>query len=110
MLAVMQGRLENNFPEAEVKVYHDLFYEFNKKSIVQIKQLQKNGIILLLTANLVADKKLQQEYLDYHATQFEKWPEDSKRILQCELSAIIVIQKWKTTDVGDQYSKRRKPG
>ena len=25
-VGVMQGRLKNNFPDAEVKVYHDLFY------------------------------------------------------------------------------------
>jgi hypothetical protein len=35
---------------------------------------------IILTANLVADEKLQKEYLDYHATQFEKWPESSKRL------------------------------
>ena len=30
-VGVMQGRLKNNFPEAEVNVYHDLFYEYSKK-------------------------------------------------------------------------------
>ncbi|HAO50878.1 MAG TPA: hypothetical protein DCR35_17170, partial [Runella sp.] len=29
----------------------------------------------LLTANLVADTALQNQYLQYHAAQFEKWPE-----------------------------------
>ena len=98
------------FPEAEVKVYHDLFYEFNRKHCNDNSNSQKNGIILLLTANLVADKKLQQEYLDYHATQFEKWPEVAKGFCNADFQQLLLYQEWKTVDVGDQYSQRRKPG
>lgn len=74
-IAVMQGRLRNNFPEAEVKVYHDLFYEYSKQKHCTDKTVAKEWDHIILTANLVADKKKQQEYLNYHATQFEKWPE-----------------------------------
>ena len=30
---------------------------------------------ILLTANLVEDAQLQKEYIDYHTSQFEEWPE-----------------------------------
>jgi hypothetical protein len=73
-VSVMQGRLQNNFPGTQVKVYYDLFYEFNRKHCSG-SNTAKEWDHILLTANLVADEKLQQEYLNYHATQFEKWPE-----------------------------------
>ena len=44
-IGVMQGRLQNNFPEAEVKVYHDMFYEYSKKKHCTDKTTAKNGII-----------------------------------------------------------------
>jgi hypothetical protein len=74
-IAVMQGRLRNNFPEAEVRIYHDLFYKYDKQKHCKDKVVAKEWDHIILTANLVADKKKQQEYLEYHATQFEKWPE-----------------------------------
>ena len=74
-VGVMQGRLQSNFPEAEVRAYHDMFYEYSKKKHCADKTVGKEWDHILLTANLVADKKKQQEYLDYHAAQFEKWPD-----------------------------------
>ncbi|HEX5654459.1 MAG TPA: L-rhamnose mutarotase [Chitinophagaceae bacterium] len=75
-IAVMQGRLQNNFPQARVKVYHDLFYEFNRSLCADKKQADA-WEHFILTANLVENKKLQLEYLDHHASQLEKWPEVS---------------------------------
>jgi L-rhamnose mutarotase len=46
----------------------------------------------LLTANLVASEKLQQEYLNYHATQFEKWPEVSKGFCNANFQQLLIYR------------------
>jgi L-rhamnose mutarotase/Right handed beta helix region len=88
---VMQGRLQNNFPTAQVKLYPDLFYEFNRKYCSD-KTVAKEWDHILLTCNLVADKKLQQEYLNYHATQFEKWPELSKGFCNASFQQLLIYR------------------
>ena len=90
-VGVMQGRLQNNFPNTEVKVYPDLFYEFNRK-YCDDKSTAKKWDHILLTCNLVADKKLQQEYLNYHATQFEKWPELSKGFCNASFQQLLIYR------------------
>ena len=90
-IAVMQGRLQNNFPEVQVNVFHDMFYEFNRK-FCNDTTTSKEWDHILLTANLVADKRLQQEYLDYHATQFEKWPEVSKGFCNASFQQLLIYK------------------
>jgi hypothetical protein len=90
-IGTMQGRLQNNFPNAQVKVYPDMFYEFNRK-YCDDKSTAKEWDHILLTANLVADKKLQQEYLNYHATQFEKWPEISKGFCNASFQQLLIYK------------------
>ena len=91
-VGVMQGRLQNNFPEAEVKAYHDMFYEYSKKKHCNDKVVAKEWDHILLTANLVVDKKKQQEYLDYHATQFEKWPEIAKGFCNADFQQLLLFK------------------
>ncbi len=91
-IGVMQGRIQNNFPEAEVRVYHDLFYEYSKKKHCSNKTVAKEWDHILLTANLVADEKLQKEYLNYHATQFEKWPEIAKGFCNADFQQLLLFR------------------
>jgi hypothetical protein len=90
-VGVMQGRLQNNFPAAQVKLYPDMFYEFNRKNCAD-KTISKEWDHILLTCNLVADKKMQQEYLNYHATQFEKWPELSKGFCNASFQQLLIFK------------------
>ena len=48
---------------------------------------------VLLTANLVADTSKQKEYLQYHATQFEKWPEVAKGFCHAQFQQLLVYKK-----------------
>jgi L-rhamnose mutarotase len=91
-VGVTQGRLQNNFPEAEVKAYYNMFYEYSKKKHCTDKTVAKEWDHILLTANLVADKKLQQEYLDYHATQFEKWPDIAKGFCNADFQQLLIFR------------------
>jgi len=90
-VGVMQGRLQNNFPNAQVKWYPDLFYQFNRQNCDD-KNIAKEWDHILLTCNLVADKKKQQEYLNYHATQFEKWPELSKGFCNASFQQLLIFK------------------
>jgi len=91
-IGVMQGRFQNNFPEAEVRVYHDLFYEFRKKKHCADVAEAKEWDHVLLTANLVAGERLQKQYLDYHATQFEKWPEVAKGFCNADFQQLLLFR------------------
>jgi len=73
-------------------VYHDLFYEYSKKKHCADKIVAKEWEHVLLTANLVADKKLQQEYLGYHATQFEKWPDIAKGFCNADFQQLLIFK------------------
>lgn len=94
-LGVMQGRIQNNFPETEVKAYHDLFYQYSKSKHCSDKTVAKEWDHILLTANLVADPKMQQEYLDYHATQFKKWPELSRGFCNADFQQLLIFRNGK---------------
>ncbi len=90
-VGVMQGRLQNKFPNATVKVYPNMFYAFNRK-YCDDKTVAKEWDHILLTCNLVADATKQQEYLNYHATQFEKWPEVSKGFCNASFQQLLIFK------------------
>jgi hypothetical protein len=91
-VSVMKGRLQNNFPEAEVKAYYNMFYEYSKKKHCTDKTVAQEWDHILLTANLVTDKKKQQEYLDYHTTQFEKWPDIAKGFCNADFQQLLIFK------------------
>ncbi|WP_080055808.1 L-rhamnose mutarotase [Spirosoma aerolatum] len=88
---VLSERLKTAFPTATVKTYYDLFYEFNR-SRCSTGAVAGEWTHTILTANLVADPKLQNEYLDYHATQFEKWPEVSKGFCNAQFQQLLLYR------------------
>jgi hypothetical protein len=47
---------------------------------------------IVLTANLVDDAKMQKEYVDYHTTQFEKWPEIAKGFCNADFQQLQVFK------------------
>ena len=87
----LQEKLRSSFPKATVKTYNDLFYQFDRKQCPD-KGSQTNWKHILLTANLVADKKLQNEYLQFHATQFQKWPEVSAGFCNASFQQLLLFR------------------
>lgn len=82
-LSVLQGRLKNEFPEAEVRPYYNMFYQF------QGNHCPGNGKVqdlepVVLTANLVAGSKKQQEFLEHFEGVSENYPEIERGL--CEAS------------------------
>lgn len=91
-LGIVQSRLKNNFPQAEVKVYYDLFYEYNIKKHCADQPVAKEWDHVILTADLINDKQMQQEYLNYHATQFEKWPDIAKGFCRASFQRLLLFR------------------
>ena len=89
--AVLRGKINNSFPEVQTRVYYDAFYDFNRKHCGDSATAAEWDHVIL-TANLVADPKLQKEYLNYHATQFEKWPEVSKGFCKADFQQLLVYK------------------
>ena len=76
----------------EIKLYEDLIYDFNREKNCNDQSVSEWDHTVL-SANLVEDSKLQQEYLDYHHTQFEKWPEVSKGFCNAEFQRLVIFKK-----------------
>lgn len=75
----------------EIKLYDNLFYDFNREKNCGDKPVAEWDNIIL-SANLVKDEKMQKEYLDYHKTQFEKWPEISKGFCNAEFQRLAIFK------------------
>jgi hypothetical protein len=88
---LLRERLASAFRDATVKVYFDMFYEFNRERCGGAG-ISKEWDHILLTANLVADTRLQKEYLNYHATQFEKWPEIAKGFCNADFQQLLLYR------------------
>ncbi len=91
-VGVMEGRIQKAFPGATVKAYYDLFYEYNKKQHCSNKELAVEWDHFIITTNLVNDSKKQQEYLNYHTTQFEKWPEIAKGFCNAGFQQLLLFR------------------
>ena len=89
--SALRSKLNKAFPEAQVKLYDNAFYEFNRQHCSDTATA-KEWDHVLLTANLVADPKMQNEYLAYHATQFQNWPEVSKGFCNASFQQLLVYK------------------
>ncbi|MCD0489357.1 right-handed parallel beta-helix repeat-containing protein [Pedobacter sp. MC2016-14] len=88
---LLQQQLAAAFNEAVLKVYDKPFYEFNRQKNCRLEPA-KEWDHVILSANLVKDEKMQKEYLDYHATQFEKWPELSQGFCNASFQRLLIFK------------------
>jgi hypothetical protein len=84
-------KIRATLPTVALKLYHDLVYDFNLANC-STTALAKEWSHTILTANLVADTNLQKEYLNYHKTQFEKWPEVAKGFCNAGFQQLLVLK------------------
>ncbi|MDB5192906.1 MAG: L-rhamnose mutarotase [Segetibacter sp.] len=89
--SVVRGKIKNTLPEVEIRIYYDPFYDFNRTHCSDTTTA-KEWEHVILTANLVNNSKLQKEYMDYHATQFEEWPEVAKGFCNASFQQLLVYR------------------
>lgn len=80
------------YPGSTIRTYGHPFYIFNKQQCCVNSAIAPEWDNIILTANLVKDPKLQQEYLNYHATQFKKWPEVSRGFCSANFQQLLVFK------------------
>ncbi len=83
--------IKETFPTVQLNIYANPFYEFNRTHC-DSSNMAKTWDNILLTADLVADTVMQNQYLNYHATQFEKWPEVSKGFCNANFQQLLVFK------------------
>lgn len=80
------------FPALEIKVYEKPVYDFQNFERCKDVKVASEWENIVLTANLVENEKLQQEYVDYHTTQYEKWPEIAKGFCNADFQQLQVFK------------------
>ena len=80
------------FPELEIKIYENPIYDFQNSERCQDSKPASEWDNIVLTANLVDDPKMQKEYVEYHKTQFEKWPEIAKGFCNADFQQLQVFK------------------
>ena len=91
-VSLLKTKLQKAFPQLLVKMYVDLVYKFDRKVHCNNPVIAREWDQIILTANLVKDAKMQQEYLDYHATQFKEWPEVANGFCHADFQQLLVYK------------------
>ncbi|MNY43989.1 L-fucose mutarotase [compost metagenome] len=87
----LMKQVQSRVKGAEVKLYKDVFYSFERKKHCGQEPVKEWDNIILST-NLVKDEALQKEYLDYHASQFKQWPEVSKGFCNADFQQLRIFK------------------
>ncbi len=85
-------QITGEFPDLLLTIYDTPFYNFSKAERCPDSSVAAEWQHILLTANLVENKKSQQEYLDYHKTQFEEWPEISEGFCNAAFQQLLLYR------------------
>jgi L-rhamnose mutarotase len=87
----LKGAIEEQYPDSEINLYEKPFYRFSREEHCNDKPVRSRDHVIM-TANLVEDEAMQQAYMEYHRTQFEKWPEVSKGFCNAGFQQVLVFR------------------
>lgn len=87
----MQDDYIAKFPDTEIKVYKEPFYVFDRSNC-ESTTIAEKWSHTIMTANLVQDPVMQKEYMEYHATQFEQWPEVSYGFCKADFQQLLMFR------------------
>lgn len=75
-----------------IHFYDAPFYKFDRHYCAD-KTTAKQWDNIVLTANLVKDSTKQKEYLNHHATQFQKWPQVAQGFCNASFQQLLVFRQ-----------------
>ena len=78
-------------PDATVRLYDKPFYVFDRSGCDNSAQVERWSHTVM-TANLVADLDLQQEYMDYHDRQAELFPEVALGFCRADFQQLLLFR------------------
>ncbi len=107
--AILQAASAAAFPGTTVKVYDAPFYVPDRTKCADAVTAPEWDHVLL-TVNLVANESLQQEYMQYHATQYQQWPEVSKGFCNAQFQQLLVYRNGRQLMLVISIPKGSQPG
>jgi L-rhamnose mutarotase len=90
-LPKVRQQIREIYPEATIKLYNRPFYVFDRSQCGDDARVERWSHTLM-TANLVVDTILQQEYMDYHALQTELFPEVVQGFCNAGFQQLLVFR------------------
>ncbi|MFV0564744.1 MAG: L-rhamnose mutarotase, partial [Flavobacteriaceae bacterium] len=88
----LKAELALEYPKAEIKTYNTPLYNFDRSERCNDKTMASEWEHILLTANLVENESLQNEYIEHHNTQFQKWPEVAQGFCNANFQQLQVFK------------------
>lgn len=83
--------IHSAFPNLKINIFSKPFYNFNLQAFCKKKPAEKWNHVIM-SANLVENPILQQEYLDYHQFQFTKWKEVPEGFCNADFQQVLVFR------------------
>ena len=90
-VAEMYKQIAAIYPEASVRLYEQPFYIFDRRQCDKASYSERWSHTLM-TANLVADTVLQEEYMDYHDRQAELFPEVARGFCRADFQQLLLFR------------------
>ncbi|HOV72169.1 MAG TPA: L-rhamnose mutarotase [Dysgonamonadaceae bacterium] len=87
----LKKAIEERYPDSDINLYEKPFYRFSREEHCSDKPARSWDHVIM-TANLVEDEAMQQAYMEYHRTQFEKWPEVSTGFCKADFQQVLVFR------------------
>lgn len=88
----MMDDLAMAYPDGHsIKFYEAPYYVFDRKNC-EDKSVASEWSHTIMTANLVNDSIMQKEYMDYHATQAENWPEIANGFCNANFQQLLMFR------------------
>lgn len=87
--AQLESQLSKLYPSSSLKVYQHPYYDFDRKQHCGNADIAKDWDNILLTADLVDNPRMEQEYLQYHKTQFKKWPKVAEGFCNADFQQLL---------------------
>ena len=78
--------------DLKMKHYDTPMYVFDRLKHCGDSTVAKSWKDYLLTANLVADSAMQQEYMHFHEVQFKEWPEVAQGFCKADFQQLLVFR------------------
>lgn len=87
----IQKQITAIYPHSIIRLYEKPFYVFDRR-VCDNKEQTERWSHTIMTANLVADETMQQEYMDLHAAQTEHWPEVANGFCNAGFQQLLVFR------------------
>lgn len=92
------------FPELRFRVFEQPIYVFDRQQHCGEAPVEEWDQVVWSTS-LVADTVMQEEYMQYHRTQFEEWPEVAEGFCRAQFQRLLLYRSGRQLMILISYPK-----